>query len=540
MPELLITLPNGQSFHHSLGSTPALLGREPTCDIHIDDPSTSRSHARISPSAEGHLIEDLGSKNGTLVNGLPATRQTLADGDVITLGAVSIRFSDEFSASARTVVVSDAVEPRRESTQYRTRDQRLDLSHQRLTKLYELTDRLTTLKPSRADLLEDALAICFETLHFERGAIGVKRDNTRLLDWPVVRNLHGAEGELTISRTLLSRALDRGERATFTDDGSQPVDPTISIVQHGIRSAMCVPLMHGDEIMGVIYGDRTSTSTTYDQEDIDFLAAIARQVTIGLINFRLAEEQKKYAQVQYDLGLARRIQTGLFPSDLPAGERLKVAALNEPGNRISGDYYDFMPTDGDSVWLLMADVTGEGMPAALLMANLQAAVRVTIHDSTEPGELLTKWNKLVCENTDDSKFITCQLCRLDPVAGKLSFSCAGHFPPLIVRADSAGPFEPEHEPGVPLGVLEDEAYITTTVPLGSGLTTILAYTDGIIEAMNPDRQQFGHERLFEVVSHAHTVGPQMLVKQVRRAVTQFVAGARQSDDITLLAAQISS
>ena len=105
-----------------------------------------------------------------------------------------------------------------------------------------------------------------------------------MLDWPVVRNLRGSEGELTISHTLLNRALQHGERAILADTGAGNTDPTVSMVQHGIRSAMCVPLHHRNDTIGVIYGDRISTSTTYSTEDIDFLAGIAQQVSVGLIN----------------------------------------------------------------------------------------------------------------------------------------------------------------------------------------------------------------------------------------------------------------
>src|SRR5262249_44593642 len=157
-------------------------------------------------------------------------------------------------------------------------------------------------------------------------------------DWPIVRNLRGNEGELTISRSLLNRALEHGERAIFTDAGGGTVDPTMSIVQQGIRSAMCVPLLQGAEVLGIIYGDRTSTATAYQDEDIDFFAAIARQISIGLINCRLMDDQRQMARLHRDLDLARSIQGGLFPPSLPNRQGLRVAALNDPGQRVSGDY----------------------------------------------------------------------------------------------------------------------------------------------------------------------------------------------------------
>ncbi len=539
VPELVVTLPSGVTSRHVLGEMPVVLGRETICDVFIDDPSTSRQHARLRPTPEGFLAEDLGSKNGTLVNGEPARSQLLRHGDVLTLGQVLIDYLDEATASAKTVVVADVQESRSRATTFAGPDQALLLSQKRLSKLYELGGQLTRLRTDRTAFLEEALDICFELLSFERGAIGVRRQQTRAVDWPVVRNLHGREGELTISRTLLSRALEHGERAIFTDEGLAAHDPTVSIVQHGIQSAMCVPLIHEDEILGVIYGDRTSSSTRYAQEDIDFLAAIARQISIGLINLRLVDEQKRLAQISYDLDMARRIQRGLFPAALPSQGRLKVAALNEPGRRISGDYYDVIELPDGRVWLLIADVTGEGMPAALLMANLQAAVRLTIHESDDPGALLARWNRVICANTDGSKFVTCLLALVDPAARELSLATAGHYPPILFRAAESEPIDFEVDPGCPLGVNLGETYAAARVPFGREPMTYFCYTDGIVEAMTVDRRQFGEDRLLECLRGARADGPQTLIKQVRRAVSQFVDGAPQSDDITILAAAVS-
>ena len=282
--ELSIKLPNGQVRRFRLAGRPVVIGRDAQCDLPIDDPGASRRHARIVPVPEGFLVEDMGSKNGTLVNEMPCRSTLLNDRDEVKIGSTSITFAAAIAGPTTSVVITD--EPSTaHATRYIGREKEIDLSKRRLQFIYDLSARLTTLQ-SRETLLENAMDVCADMLQFERGAIGVRRRDSHLLDWPVVRNLRGAEGELTISRTLLMRALEQGERAIFIDDGGS-VDPTVSMVQHGIRSAMCVPLLHHDETFGVIYGDRTTTPTPYTNEDIDFLAAIAQQVSIGLINVRL-------------------------------------------------------------------------------------------------------------------------------------------------------------------------------------------------------------------------------------------------------------
>jgi serine phosphatase RsbU (regulator of sigma subunit) len=533
--ELTITLPGGQVRKYRLSNRPVVIGRDAQCELPIDDPGASRRHARIVPAAEGFLVEDMGSKNGTMVNDQPCRSVLLHDRDRVQIGSTSIMFVSAGAGPLTSVIISE--EPSTaHATRYISKDQEIELSQKRLQLLYELSARLTTLQ-TRESLLENAMDVCAEMLHFERGAIGVRQRDSHLLDWPVVRNLRGAEGELTISRTLLKRALEQGERAIFIDDGGS-VDPTVSMVQHGIRSAMCVPLLHHDETLGVIYGDRTTTPTPYSNEDIDFLAAIAQQISIGLTNARLMEDHAAVIRFNQNLDVARRIQTGLFPADLPNRDHLKVAALNDPGQRVSGDYFDVIELPDGRVWCLIADVTGEGIPAALLMANLQAAVRATASDSDDPAALLARWNRLVFQNTDPEIFITAVIALIDPAKRIIRFASAGHHLPLLVRPSRTNIETASVETGFPLGIVDGAEYPVAELALGDEPVTFFIYTDGVIEAMDRTQSTYGSERLESVLAQSTGAPPAALVKQVRRDVTAFVDGAPQSDDITMLAARI--
>ncbi len=536
MAELFITLPDGRTLHHRLTERPADIGRDASCEITVEDPSTSRRHARFTPANDGFVVEDLGSRNGTLVNDQPCTRAPLKDGDRILIGATLAIFRGSGMSSQSSVVIEDGM-PTSHATRYVPKDQRLALSQRRLEMIYELSERLTTLQ-SQDTLLEEALSICFETLHFERGAVGLRRPGGRTVDWPVVHNLHGAEGELTISRSLFSRALEHGERAMFTDDGSAPVDPTVSMVQHGIRSAMCVPLLQGNQVLGVIYGDRTSTSTSYTSEDMDFFAAIARQISIGLVNSRLLEEQRKMARLSHDIDLARGIQQGLFPTTLPDDAELAVAASNDPGRRVSGDYYDVIRRDDGRIWVVVADVTGEGVAAAILMASLQSAVRVTIGETDDPGALLSRWNELAYNSSDRSRFITCLLVLVNPTSHRVDVASAGHWAPVVVRADGSTPSELEIDAGYPLGVVEDAQFETTSVDLGDDPFLLFCYTDGVTEALNTAGDPYGRERLIQALADRTDLNPKGVLKHIRQELATFVGTAEQSDDITMLTVRV--
>ncbi|NOT02535.1 MAG: SpoIIE family protein phosphatase [Phycisphaerales bacterium] len=532
-----ITLTDGRTRRVTLTPGSYVLGRDPTCEIVIDDSSTSRRHVRIHHAEGGYHVEDMGSKNGTLLNNQRVANRRLRHQDELLIGSVQVRFIEGAVDHASTVVVSDGG-PRDDTTHYSSRSSALVLTERRLQMLYDLSERLTTIRDRNA-LLEDALNICFETLRFERGAIAVRRANSRAVDWPVVRNLRGAGGELTISRSILGRAMDHGERAILTDQPAAAMDPTVSMVQHGIRSAMCVPLKNEQEILGVIYGDRVSTGTVYTKEDVDFLAGLARQVTIGLINARLLDEQRSKLEMEKELAVAREIQNDLFPQQLPEHDRLEFGVLNEPGRTVSGDYYDIVARPDGRFGFVIADVAGKGIAASLIMSNLQAAVRLTMLDCTDIGKTVSRWNNLIHGNTDVSKFVTCLAGIVDPASGRLELVSAGHQFPYLLSNGSVKSVQADFESQFPLGIVGDVDYRALTVDLSERPCTLFCFTDGIPEAMSASGEFFGDQRIEQLLADAAPSDPAGLIRHVRKALTQFCRDAPQSDDITIVALRLT-
>ena len=173
------------------------------------------------------------------------------------------------------------------------------------------------------------------------------------------------------------------------------------------------------------------------------------------------------------------------------------------------------------------------------MANLQAAVRVTVNESADPGELLCQWNRLIHGNTQSSKFITCSLMVVDLQSRQLSFATAGHYAPVVLSSDCDAKRQLDAEPTFPLGVVEDATFTTTIADMGADPFALFTYTDGVIEAMNPAGEPFGDDRLWKILRDRKGLNPLTLVKEVRKGVTSFVDGADQSDDITMLAAAVT-
>ncbi len=537
MAELWITTSEGKSRRVQLGDGELVIGRDPACDLCIDDAGVSRRHACVRAEAGRYLVEDLGSKNGTQVNGQALANAVLHDGDVVVCGTRSLIFRQaEPSMTLSSVVLADRT-PSDKSTRYASIGGEPVLPQRRLQVLYELSDRLTTLRDAQ-DLLEDAMDICFDMFRFERGAIGVKPPDRRNIEWPVIRNALGAEGELTISRTIVARALEQGERSVLVDADMARDDPTVSMVQHGIRSALCVPLEYQGQILGVMYGDRTSSGACYADEDMDFLAGLAKQVSIGLVNSRLHEEQQQKLQLEHEIALARDIQQRLFPAALPRRPDIRVAAINEPGRQVSGDYYDVIAMPDGKVGMLIADVTGKGVASSLLMANLQAAVRVTLRAPRPLGDLLAQWNDLIYRNTDTGKFVTCLVTVIDPSSRTATFASAGHFRPYLVRADRATSAELVGQNGLPLGIDRNAMFVENEAALGDDPCTVFVYTDGVVEAMNAANEFFDWDDTLDAIHAVSDLDPHGMVTRVRAAITKHSGAFPQSDDITMIAAHL--
>ncbi len=535
MAELIITLSDGRVNRHVLTLKPQEIGRDLLCGIPIDDPTVSRHHADIRGDSTGRFVlRDLGSKNGTYVKQIPITTYELNPGDEIMFGSVVARFqNDETSESHSSITLDEQTTRTPEAVSFAKSSDRLQLSHQRLQMLYEVSDRLTTLR-DRRDLLEDIMKICIETFEFERAAIALKRPDGRTLDWPVIHNLRAPDGEIRISRTILHQALDEGQRAVFSDATiPKPCDPSMSIVVHGTRSAMCVPIVYSDRILGVIYGDRISTGRPYDQEDVDFLAALARQLSIGLTNAMLLEQQQQKNFLERDIGIARQIQSDLLPRSLDVHPALTIAAINDPGRQVSGDYYDVMVLRDGRIGVVIADVTGKGVSAALLTANLQAAVRLLFPECLALDQMAAQLNRLVFQNTDAGRFITALLAIFDPIQRQTLFVSAGHPNPICISSSGARTLSPYGE--LPFGVMQNSEYTVQHISWQDPNTTFLFYTDGLNEAINEREEQYGLDRLLRQLNLQTDADPRSLLDHLRTDVSDFAGNTPAIDDLTMVA-----
>src|SRR5262245_49943956 len=304
-----------------------------------------------------------------------------------------------------------------------------------------------------------------------------------------------------------------------------------------VQAQVVFPIDAGDETTGgiVVLGPRPG-DLSYAESDLEFGMGLVAQAAVAFENswyFREAIEQKK---VEQELALAASIQQNLFPARLPKMLHLELAARNRPDRSCGGDYYDALHISGQTHLICVADVSGKGLPASLLMSNMQATMRALLGRIPSLTELATLTNSLLYATTPDNKYVTAILVELDPETGKGRYVNAGHQDCLLMRAD--GEAEWIKSTGAPLGLMAPEIielmapYSEQSFELRSG-DVLALFSDGVTEAHDEDDNEFGEVRLAEFLRPIKQEPAETLVDRVFHELDRFAGSAPQYDDITL-------
>jgi sigma-B regulation protein RsbU (phosphoserine phosphatase) len=292
------------------------------------------------------------------------------------------------------------------------------------------------------------------------------------------------------------------------------------------------PLRHAGELLGLIALGRKITEMRYTAEESALLQTLANQSSVAIKNGYLYRESLAKSIIEEELAVARRIQQQFLPQSLPSTPKLDLAALNVQTREVGGDYYDVVGLGNGEYLVVIADVAGKGVPAALLASMVQASIRTQAQDRRPMGELMCRLNRLVYDATPEDRFATCVLAHIggdDPML----FSNAGHNFPIVLPA--AGGWRYLEEGGIPLGVAPEFAYLEASARLQAG-DSLLLYTDGITDARNLDGEDYGEERLQRLAGRLpREYTAKQIVQAVAEDVSQFTGGADQADDITLVA-----
>lgn len=285
-----------------------------------------------------------------------------------------------------------------------------------------------------------------------------------------------------------------------------------------------MPLFSQDEVLGVLRLEAKPTGHVYDPEDWEFLRAVGEQVAAAANQFRTRNERKE-SEYAFD------IQRALLPRETPQVAGFSIAGAWQPARTVGGDYYDVFWLNDKELALIVADVAGKGVPAALLMANVQATTKAYASMALSPRELCRRVNRAICGSISEGRFVTFFYAVLDAQGRHLTYTNAGHNPPLVVSPDGACR---KLETGGPvLGLFAQAEFEQDTLDLRAG-DRLLIFTDGVVEAEDGNGKEFGDERLFTAMTaSAHVAAPE-LRDAIMQAVTHFCRGDF-ADDATLLA-----
>jgi sigma-B regulation protein RsbU (phosphoserine phosphatase) len=542
MKELQILTPDGQNRFIPLKADRISLGRSSAAELSFpDDGGLSRQHLAIERDGDGWALRDLGSKNGTMLNGAKVTERILLKaGDRITAGHLILIYDGSSSQTHQPVVVFDAREETADQSTSSTVITHLDgvikpdgageaqaLAASQVSALVRAGNELAGNRPL-PELFRFILDLAIQAVKADRGVLMTAEDDNL-----TVRANQG-QG-FRISTAVRDRVLNSGlsvlVRNTSIDDAFKE---RRSIVEQNIRTLMAVPLQTRDKIIGIIYVDSPSLTREFSKDDLNLLTVMANVAAIRIEQTRFAEVEQARQLMARDLEQAAEIQQGFLPAVAPAVRGLDVAGHNAPCRTVGGDYYDFFPYGNSRIAMVLGDVSGKGMPASLLMMGLQARVQVLIEEPKSLADVMTRLNRITSANCPSNRFITLFFCILDGDTGELTFCNAGHNPPLIVRAD--GSYEQLQGGGPVLGILPYIEYEEYHERLAEG-DALVIYSDGVTEANNPAGDEFEIEGLSEAVIQVRHLSASTIVSRINQALTTYTAGAPPSDDITVIVAR---
>ena len=536
-----------------------IVGRTSECDLVLDDNAASRRHIEITLEPMGFCWKDLKSSNGTLINGVRMLGGVLKDGDRIQIGDTRMRFVQEEVATANiklpeerlfseTILDSSGVVNQPETNKTAT-----DL----LEAVYSVTNEMvSSFDPSQ--LVDRLLEMTLRAIDAQRGAILLADGEGNLLESSSLnRALQSKDdtffaadpSKVRISNTVAQRVLQQGESVLYQDaDDDTELNAAASIVSMSLRSIVCAPIRTKDRILGILYIDSNRDAHAYTHDDMLVASAVGNSAGLALENARLHKESLDRQRIEQEIETAWTIQEGFLTRDWGDDDpRFQVYGETRPAKTVGGDFYDFIRPEQDVAGILIGDVSGKGVPAALMMAQLLAEFRIHARDHESPAEVLRQLNRGASKRSSRGLFCTLCYIRIDLKRGVTMCANAGHNPPLHISggraqsiADATGP---------PVGILPDGPWEDEALSIAAG-DTLLLYTDGIVEARcettqldvnNPEPPtEYELDRLAALCSgECADASPVELIAAVNRDVLSFCAPALPHDDCTMIALRLA-
>ena len=543
---LEVISPDGARKYVRVTQLPFLIGRGAETGNHLQltDRRISRNCAAIVMEANQYYLEDRGQRRGMYVNGEKVESRILNDGDVVTFG---LEDSYQLIFRSATGTAEEAIPQLLTRIDHMTSSESSGGGLRKLNMLLEATSLLHSQLPLDsvlAKMIDHAIAVTDADRGLLEEAAEGRPDSMR------VRLARRAGGQrlppesMTPSQTAIQLAM-RQQSPVITEDLAQAemnLQAAASIVAQGLRAVVVIPLyasarastdasstdVRRGDFLGVLYLDskRPTAFSKLDRQILDALAADAASI---LDNARLVERERERQRLEQEIGIARDIQQALLPKNLREYPHLAVSGVNFPCLSVGGDYFDVFPLDDRRTAFLLADVSGKGLGAALLTTMLQGALSgMTL--GTDPARTFNHVNRFLCDHAEVGRYATMFFGILDET-GRLEYINAGHPSPILLRKDEVQ--EAFTEGSFPVGLVPEAEFVTSTLQLEADDTLVL-FSDGVTEAMDPEEELYGVGRLRTVLQGKTLLALDEIQKSVLESVENFARGARQADDLTIL------
>lgn len=528
------------------------IGRSTMNDLPLYDPKrlVSTRHAEIRCDDACHIM-DLGSKNFTFLNGErlhPGQPYDLTDGDALRIGAFDIAFHQESPPTGSMGVIAIDIpstlqfdaQPPTVRTLYETLDtvppdRREDTLRQTLEKLAllnELTAEIGASQDPKA-IMDRIVETAMQSVEAAQGLITLVDEKNDQSAHTFIRRMTDTEEQFHVNQHLLGWMQEHKKPLRLNDAAREAWNYGI-YAGISFQSVLCVPLMTRSALTGILTVCNKNDAAGFTESDERLLAIMAGQSAQILETARLQKEQQRLLRVQEEMRLAYDIQTNLLPKQKPLFPGYEIAGTSLPAQTVGGDYFDYIKLSDHRVALCVGDAVGKGLPASLLMANTQATLRGQTPWANSVQECLERSNKLLYESTKPGAFVTLVYGILDTQAHTFRYANAGHNRPLLLRPGYAPVELPAG--GLVLGAVSNMSYDEDVCALLPGDVLVL-FSDGITEAFNEHREQFGDPRLAQLIQRGAHLSAQDLVDTIIREVCAFVGDEAQTDDMTLVVAK---
>ena len=544
---LLVLLQGGEAIPHDLGADDVLIGRHPECGVQLESNAVSRRHARVFVEGGGYAIEDLGSGNGTFVNGQKIEGPTqLKPQDRIKLGPVLMRFEEsggggpaieqDIGSTMVGVSMDDEDATIMASVDIGGGFGALGVKpEEKLKGVLEISRALAGSVDVEA-MLPKVLDTLFGIFNqADRGCILLKESESgELVPRAMKHRRESEDATVTLSRTIVSKVIENKAGLLSADASSDTqFSASESISNLSIRSMMCVPMLGIDgEVAGVINLDTQNPVNQFNNDDLELLQAVAGQAALSYESARLASAFMAKQKQDSELDIARGVQVALLPEELPKVDGYSFYASYDAAQAVGGDYYDAMVLSDGKICLAFGDVAGKGVPGALIMSRISSCVQNTMSFMPSIEEAVAAINNHMCANAVEGRFVTFVLVIIDPVAHHLTLVNAGHMSPMILKTDGLIEEFDEESVGLPIGVMEDYPFEVVERPIGAG-EIIVIFTDGVDEAMNPAGDLYTLERMRNFLQAGSRQADE-LGRSLLADVRTFADGRDQNDDITIM------